>query len=147
MSLCKETTQLLVLGDGFLQVAQHNRAYPAPANVVADRFSQQTGDTLVGLFGKILQGFPFALFDFGTDLDTGHSETISSDFLTGTLCFDKSPARSSTASRRFSSSGVAGDIGSRCSLVGIMPSFLIMYLIGIGFVAKNTDWLTSSRRW
>ena len=49
------------------------------------------------------------------------------------------PARSSTPSSRFSSSGAAGIMGSRCSLVGISPMRFIMYLMGMGLVSKNTD--------
>src|SRR5439155_773183 len=45
------------------------------------------------------------------------------------------PARSSTASRRFSSSGVAGSMGRRCSLRSRIPSRFIMYFIGIGLVS------------
>src|SRR5215469_2376606 len=59
----------------------------------------------------------------------------------------RSPARRSTPSSRRSSSGVAGIIGRRCSLVSRIPRRRIMYFIGIGLVSKNTAWLISNSRW
>ena len=48
------------------------------------------------------------------------------------------PARSSTPSRRFANSRVAGAMGRRCSFLGMIPSFFIMYLMAMGLVSKNT---------
>ena len=45
------------------------------------------------------------------------------------------PASINTLSQRRSTSGVAGHIGRRCSLVLKNPKRFIMYLIGIGFVS------------
>src|ERR1044071_3507601 len=56
------------------------------------------------------------------------------------------PARSSTPSSLRSSSAVAGAIGNRCPFSGMIPSRFIIYLMGIGFVSKNTAWLISSSR-
>src|SRR3982074_1249534 len=57
------------------------------------------------------------------------------------------PARLSTLSSLFSSSGVAGTLGKRCSLVGSSPRRRIMNLLGIGLVSKNAAWLVSSSAW
>ena len=48
-----------------------------------------------------------------------------------------SPARFNTASSFFSTSGVAGIMGRRCSLRSMIPRRFIMYFIGIGLVSKK----------